>query len=78
MTQNRGSRGNMVSFSSRPYFKPAHFLALQTKADTTFKTFSPPFSPLQTPEASQSKFVPTLKQNCFPSPFQKVQTLQEC
>lgn len=78
MTQNKGSSGNTVSFSSRPYFISAHFLALQTKANTTFKTFSPPFSPLQTPAASWSEFVLTLKHNCFPRPFQKVQTLWEC
>lgn len=42
------------------------------KANTPFKTVSPPFSPLQTPAAPQPKSVPTVKQNRFPSPLQKV------
>lgn len=49
ITQNRGSSGNMVSFSSRPYFKPAHFPVLLTKANTRLQPSLPSFSPLQNP-----------------------------
>lgn len=66
MTQNR-TEGALEtdSFSSRPYFKLVYSPAMQTKANTTFQTFAPPFSPLGIPAAAQSKFVQTLTQNCF-------------
>lgn len=72
MTQNR-TEGALEtdSFSSRPYFKLVYSPAMQTKANTTFQTFAPPFSPLGMPAAAQSKFVQTLTQNCFLT-FQKV------
>jgi len=82
MIQNRNSSGNMVSFSSRPNFKPVHFPVLQAKATPRWRHPNPIFSSAN--PISFSLNLCHFAENPFPSSFPEgldtvgVQKFQPC